>query len=253
MAEPRRRRAVSKTLLITGGGRGIGAATAIAAARAGWDVAINYREKNARADQIVAEVTKLGRQAKAYPADIADDRAVTQLFAALDRDFGALSGLVNSAGIIGPHGRIDAVDAAGLERLFAINVTGTLICCREAIKRMSTKHGGKGGAIVNLSSAASRIGGAGETVPYAASKGAIDSLTFGLAQEVAAEGIRVNAVSPGVIDTEIQPEGRVARVGPNLPMKRAGKAEEVASAILYLLSDEASYIAGTVLDVTGGR
>jgi NAD(P)-dependent dehydrogenase (short-subunit alcohol dehydrogenase family) len=253
MAEPRRGRALSKTLLITGGGRGIGAATALAAAHAGWDIAINYLEKSARADQIVAEVTKLGRKAKAYPADIADERAVTQLFAAVDRDFGALQGLVNSAGIIGPHGRIDTVDAAGLDRLFAINITGTLICCREAIKRMSTKHGGKGGAIVNLSSAASRIGGAGETVPYAASKGAIDSLTFGLAQEVAAEGIRVSAVSPGVIDTEIQPEGRVARVGPNLPMKRAGKAEEVASAILYLLSDEASYIAGTVLDVTGGR
>jgi NAD(P)-dependent dehydrogenase (short-subunit alcohol dehydrogenase family) len=253
MAEPRRGRALSKTLLITGGGRGIGAATALAAARAGWDIAINYLEKSTRADQIVAEVTKLGRRAKAYPADIANERAVVGLFAAVDRDFGALSGLVNSAGIIGPHGRIDVVDAAGLERLWAINITGTLICCREAIKRMSTKHGGKGGAIVNLSSAASRIGGAGETVPYAASKGAIDSLTFGLAQEVAAEGIRVSAVSPGVIDTEIQPEGRVARVGPNLPMKRAGKAEEVASAILYLLSDEASYIAGTVLDVTGGR
>jgi NAD(P)-dependent dehydrogenase (short-subunit alcohol dehydrogenase family) len=253
MAEPRRRRAVTKTLLITGGGRGIGAATALVAARTGWDIAINYREKSARADQIVAEVTKLGRKAKAYPADIADERAVVALFAAVDRDFGALHGLVNSAGIIGPHGRIDAVDAAGLDRLFAINITGTLICCREAIKRMSTKHGGKGGAIVNLSSAGSRLGGAGETVPYAASKGAIDSLTFGLAQEVVVEGIRVNAVSPGVIDTEIQPEGRVARVGPNLPMKRAGQAEEVASAIVYLLSDAASYIAGTVLDVTGGR
>jgi NAD(P)-dependent dehydrogenase (short-subunit alcohol dehydrogenase family) len=235
MAEPRRRCALTKTLLITGGGRGIGAATALAAARAGWDIAINYLEKSARADQIVAEVVKLGRKAKAYPADIADERAMVGLFAAVDRDFGALAGLVNSAGIIGPHGRIDAVDAKGLERLWAINITGTLICCREAIKRMSTKHGGTGGAIVNLSSAASRIGGAGETVPYAASKGAIDSLTFGLAQEVAGEGIRVNAVSPGVIDTEIQPEGRVARVGPTLPMKRAGKAEEVASAILYLL------------------
>ncbi|HEY3917108.1 MAG TPA: SDR family oxidoreductase [Stellaceae bacterium] len=244
---------MTKTLLITGGGRGLGAATALAAARAGWDVAVNYREKSARAEQIVAEVKRVGRKAAAYAADVADDAAVAAMFATLDRDFGRLDGLVNSAGIIGPHGRIDAVDAAGLDRLFAINITGTLICCREAIRRMSTKHGGKGGAIVNLSSAASRIGGAGETVPYAASKGAIDSLTFGLAQEVVAEGIRVNAVSPGVIDTEIQPEGRAARVGPNLPMKRAGKAEEVATAILYLLSDEASYIAGTVLDVTGGR
>jgi NAD(P)-dependent dehydrogenase (short-subunit alcohol dehydrogenase family) len=253
MAEPRRRCALSKTLLITGGGRGIGAATAVAAARAGWDIAINYLEKSARADQIVADVTKLGRKAKAYAGDIADERAMVELFAHVDRDFGALHGLVNSAGIIGPHGRIDAVDAKSLERLWAINITGTLICCREAIKRMSTKHGGQGGAIVNLSSAASRLGGAGETVPYAASKGAIDSLTFGLAAEVAAEGIRVTAVSPGVIDTEIQPEGRVARVGPNLPMKRAGNADEVASAILFLLSDEASYIAGTVLGVSGAR
>ncbi|HVA11834.1 MAG TPA: SDR family oxidoreductase [Stellaceae bacterium] len=244
---------MGKTLLVTGGGRGIGAATALAAARAGWEIAINYRDNRARAEQVAAAIAHAGGKAIAYAADIADDDAVVALFAAVDRDFGRLDGLVNSAGIIGPHGRIEAVDAPGLARLFAINVTGTLICCREAIKRMSTKYGGKGGAIVNLSSAAARIGGAGETVPYAASKGAIDSLTFGLAQELVAEGIRVNAVSPGVIDTEIQPEGRVARVGPNLPMKRAGKAEEVASAILYLLSDEASYIAGTVLDVTGGR
>ena len=244
---------MSKTLLITGGGRGIGAATALVAARTGWDIAINYREKSARAEALVDEIENIGGKAIAYPADVADEAAVVALFNAIDRDFGPLHGLVNSAGIIGPHGRIEAVDAAGLERLFAINVTGTLICCREAIKRMSTKHGGRGGAIVNLSSAGARLGGAGETVPYAASKGAIDSLTFGLAQEVVAEGIRVNAVSPGVIDTEIQPEGRVARVGPNLPMKRAGHAEEVASAIVYLLSDAASYIAGTVLDVTGGR
>ena len=244
---------MSKTLLITGGGRGIGAATALVAARTGWDIAINYREKTARAEALVDEIENIGGKAIAYPADVADEAAVIALFKAIDRDFGPLHGLVNSAGIIGPHGRIDGVDAAGLERLWAINITGTLICCREAIKRMSTKHGGKGGAIVNLSSAGARLGGAGETVPYAASKGAIDSLTFGLAQELAAEGIRVNAVSPGVIDTEIQPEGRVARVGPALPMKRAGHAEEVASAIVYLLSDAASYIAGTVLDVTGGR
>lgn len=244
---------MAKILLVTGGGRGIGAAAALAAARAGWDVAVNYREKTDRAAQVAGEIVRLGRKARVYAADIADQAAVAALFASVDRDFGRLDALVNSAGIIGPHGRIDAVDAAGLARLLAVNVTGTLLCCREAIRRMSTKHGGKGGAIVNLSSAASRIGGAGETVPYAASKGAIDSLTFGLAQEVAAEGIRVNAVSPGVIDTEIQPEGRVARIGPNLPMKRAGRAEEVAAAILYLLSDEASYIAGTVLDVTGGR
>lgn len=242
-----------KVLLITGGGRGIGAATALAAARHGWDVAINYRSNQVRADAIVDEVENLGGKAVAYPADIADEKAIISMFAAIDRDFGPLTGLVNSAGILGPRGRIDEVDAAGLSTLWAINVSGTLICCREAIRRMSRKHGGAGGAIVNLSSAASRLGGPGESVPYAASKGAVDSLTFGLAQEVAGEGIRVNAVSPGVIDTEIQPPGRVERIGPNLPMKRVGKAEEVAAAILFLLSDEASYVSGTVLDVSGGR
>lgn len=243
-----------KVLLITGGGRGIGAATALAAAHHGWEVAVNYLGNHARAEAVVDEIENMGGKAIAYPADIADERAVAEMFAAIDRDFGRLTGLVNSAGILGPRGRIDQVDAAGLAKLFAINITGMLVCCREAIRRMSRNHGGMGGTIVNLSSAASRLGGAGESVPYAASKGAVDSLTFGLAQEVAGEGIRVNAVSPGVIDTEIQPPGRVERIGPNLPMKRAGKAEEVASAILYLLSDEAAaYVSGTVLNVSGGR
>ncbi len=244
---------MGKVLLVTGGGRGIGAATALAAAHHGWDVAVNYQSNRPRAEAVVDEIENMGGKAIAYQADVADQQAVGVLFAAIDRDFGRLTGLVNSAGILGPRGRIDQVDAAGLATLFAINVTGTLICCREAIRRMSRSHGGAGGAIVNLSSAAARLGGAGETVPYAASKGAIDSLTFGLAQEVAAEGIRLNAVSPGVIDTEIQPPGRVERFGPSLPMKRAGRAEEVATAILYLLSDEASYVSGTVLDVSGGR
>jgi NAD(P)-dependent dehydrogenase (short-subunit alcohol dehydrogenase family) len=242
-----------KILLVTGGGRGIGAATALAAAHHGWDVAVNYQSNRARAEAVVDEIENMGGKAIAYQADIADERAVAAMFAAIDRDFGCLSGLVNSAGILGPRGRIDQVDAAALTTLFAINVTGTLICCREAIRRMSRSQGGPGGAIVNLSSAASRLGAPGEGVPYAASKGAVDSLTFGLAQEVAGEGIRVNAVSPGVIDTEIQPAGRVERIGPNLPMKRAGKAPEVATAILYLLSDEASYVSGTVLNVSGGR
>jgi NAD(P)-dependent dehydrogenase (short-subunit alcohol dehydrogenase family) len=242
-----------KVLLVTGGGRGIGAATSLAAARHGWDVAVNFQTNRPRAEAVVDEIENAGGKAIAYQADIADERAVVAMFAAIDRDFGCLTGLVNSAGILGPRGRIDQVDRAGLANLFAINITGTLVCCREAIRRMSKNHGGTGGTIVNLSSAASRIGGAGESVPYAASKGAIDSLTFGLAQEVAGEGIRVNAVSPGVIDTEIQPSGRVERFGPSLPMKRAGKAEEVASAILYLLSDEAAYVSGTVLGVSGGR
>lgn len=244
---------MSKVLLVTGGGRGIGAATSRAAARRGWDVAVNYQTNRPRAEAVVDEIENMGGKAIAYQADIADERAVIALFAAIDRDFGRLTGLVNSAGILGPRGRIDQVDQPGLANLFAINVTGTLLCCREAIRRMSKNHGGAGGAIVNLSSAAARLGGAGETVPYAASKGAIDSLTFGLAQEVAGEGIRVNAVSPGMIDTEIQPPGRIERFGPTLPMKRAGKAEEVAAAILYLLSDEASYVSGAVLDVSGGR
>lgn len=244
---------MTKVLLVTGGGRGIGAATALAAAEAGWDVAVNYRTNRARALAVVEQAGKTGRKAIAYQADIASEPAVTAMFAAIDRELGPLAGLVNSGGVIGPHGRIEAVEASALDALFAINITGTLICCREAIKRMSTKHGGAGGAIVNLSSAAARLGGAGESVPYAASKGAIDSLTFGLAQELAGEGIRVNAISPGVIDTEIQPPGRVARIGPNLPMRRAGRAEEVAAAILYLLSPEASYVAGAVLNVSGGR
>jgi NAD(P)-dependent dehydrogenase (short-subunit alcohol dehydrogenase family) len=244
---------MAKLLLVTGGGRGIGAATARMAAAQGWDVAINYRSNRARAEPVIEDIEKAGGRARAYQADIAQEAEIVAMFRAIDRDLGPIAGLVNSAGVIGPHGRIENVDAAGIDALFAINVTGTLICCREAIKRMSTKHGGTGGAIVNLSSAASRLGAPGESVPYAASKGAIDSLTFGLGQELAGEGIRVNAVSPGVIDTEIQPEGRVARIGPNLPMKRAGQAEEVAAAILYLLSDAASYVSGTVLDVSGGR
>lgn len=242
-----------KVLLVTGGGRGIGAATALAAARHGWDVAVNYRANRTRADAVVDDIENAGGKAIAYQADIADEAAIAAMFAAVDSQLGPVTGLVNSAGILGPHGRIETVEASGLAQLFAINITGTLLCCREAIRRMSTKHGGAGGAIVNLSSAASRLGAPGEGVPYAASKGAIDSLTFGLAQELAGEAVRVNAVSPGVIDTEIQPPGRVQRIGPNLPMKRAGKAEEVAAAILYLLSDDASYVSGTVLNVSGGR
>jgi NAD(P)-dependent dehydrogenase (short-subunit alcohol dehydrogenase family) len=240
-------------LVITGGGRGIGARLAVAAARRGYRLALGYRSNRARAEAVVADIARAGGTAIAIAADIADEQAVERLFATVDRELGPLSGLVNSAGIIGPSGRIDAVTAAGLAELMAINVTGTLLCCREAIKRMSLSRGGRGGTIVNLSSAASRLGGAGSTIPYAASKGAVDSLTFGLAQEVAGEGIRVNAVSPGVIDTEIQPPGRVEQLGPLLPMKRVGRPEEVAEAILFLLSDEASYVSGAVLNVSGGR
>ena len=242
-----------QALVITGGGRGIGARVALGAARRGCRMALGYQTNRARAEAVVAEVARLGGQAVAFPMELADEASIVRFFAESDRALGPFDGLVNSGGIIGPHGRIDAVPGAGLAELMAINVTGTFLCCREAIRRMSTKHGGNGGAIVNLGSAASRLGGAGENVPYAASKGAVDSLTFGLAQEVAGEGIRVNAVSPGVIDTEIQPPGRVERVGPNLPMKRVGRPEEVAEAILWLLSDAASYVSGAVLNVSGGR
>jgi len=242
-----------QALVITGGSRGIGAKVALGAAKRGWRMALAYQKNRARADAVIAEVARLGGQAVAEPMELADEASIVRFFAEIDRTLGPFDGLVNSGGIIGPNGRIDAVSGAALAELFAINVTGTLVCCREAIRRMSTKHGGKGGAIVNLGSAASRLGGAGETVPYAASKGAVDSLTFGLAQEVAAEGIRVNAVSPGVIDTEIQPPGRVERIGPMLPMKRVGRPEEVAEAILWLLSEGASYVSGAVLNVSGGR
>jgi NAD(P)-dependent dehydrogenase (short-subunit alcohol dehydrogenase family) len=244
---------MSQALVITGGSRGIGAKVALGAARAGCRIAIGYQHNRARADTVVAEVARAGGQGVALPLELADEASIEQFFAAVDRALGPFDGLVNSGGILGPQGRIEAVAGADLANCFAINVTGTMLCCREAIRRMSTARGGKGGAIVNLSSAASRLGGAGETVPYAASKGAIDSLTFGLAQEIAAEGIRVNAVSPGVIDTEIQPPGRVERVGPLLPMKRVGRPEEVAAAILWLLSDAASYVSGAVLNVSGGR
>ena len=244
---------MTQALIITGGTRGIGAQVALAAARLGWRMVLGYQNNRDRAEAMVAEIARAGGHAVAVAGELADESAILRLFATADREIGPVDRLVNSAGIIGPHGRIDAVAAAPLNDLFAVNITGTFLCCREAIRRMSTKHGGKGGAIVNLSSAASRLGGAGETVPYAASKGAIDSLTFGLAQEVAGEGIRVNAVSPGVIDTEIQPPGRVERVGPQLPMKRVGRPEEVAASIMWLLSDEASYVSGAVLNVSGGR
>ncbi|MGH7088251.1 MAG: SDR family oxidoreductase, partial [Stellaceae bacterium] len=232
----------AKTLIITGGSRGIGAHVAEAAAALGWRTAIGYRANRARAEGVVAAVVKAGGEAVALPVELAQEGSIERFFAAAEAALGRPDALVNSGGIIGPAGRIERVGAVALDQLWTVNVTGTLICCREAIRRMSKQAGGNGGAIVNLSSAASRLGGAGETVPYAASKGAIDSLTFGLAQEVAGDGIRVNAVSPGVIDTEIQPPGRVERIGPLLPMKRVGRPGEVAAAILFLLSDAATYV-----------
>jgi NAD(P)-dependent dehydrogenase (short-subunit alcohol dehydrogenase family) len=244
---------MSKVLVVTGGGRGIGHCTAVGAAARGWDVCINYAGNAERAEQTAAMVRAAGARAITVRADVTDESAAIGLFERCDRELGVLGGLVNSAGIAEPYGRVEELRGADLAPLWNLNIGATLICIREAVRRMSTKNGGSGGAIVNLSSAASRIGAAGYGVPYAASKGAVDSLTWGVAQEVVGEGIRVNAVTPGVIDTEIQPPGRVAEIGPQLPMGRAGRPEEVANAILWLLSDEASYVAGANLLVSGAR
>ncbi|HEX7643834.1 MAG TPA: SDR family oxidoreductase [Burkholderiaceae bacterium] len=244
-------------LLITGASRGIGAATARLAAARGYTVCISYRERRDTAESVVAEIERAGGKAIAVQADVADEAQVVKLFETVDRELGRLSALVNNAGILETQMRVDQMDAARLNRVFAANVTGSFLCAREAVRRMSTRNGGAGGAIVNLSSAASRIGSPGEYVDYAASKAAIDTLTIGLAKEVAAEGIRVNAVRPGVIYTEIHASGgeprRVDRVKGAIPMQRGGQAEEVAQAVLWLLSDEASYTTGALLDVAGGR
>lgn len=240
-------------LLVTGGSRGLGAATARLAAARGFDVAVNYRSDGAAAERVVADIKALGRRAVAIQADVAKENEVETLFKTVDASLGRLTHLVYSSGITGPVSRVDELNDRAIHDVLAINVAGAFYCTRAAIRRMSTKHGGSGGSIVLLSSMASVLGGGGEFVLYAASKGAIDSMTAGLAREVAAEGIRVNAVSPGLIDTDIQPPGRVERVGPSVPIGRAGRAEEVAEGILFLLSDAASYVAGTILRISGGR
>lgn len=250
-----------KTLLITGGSRGIGAATVRLAARAGYAVCFSYRQDAAAALQLVAEVTREGgREAApilAFQADISREEDIRALFTATEQRFGPLSALVNNAGILERQTRVEEMDGERLQRIFATNVIGTFLCCREAVRRLSTRHGGHGGAIVNLSSRAARLGAAGEYVDYAASKAAIDTLTVGLAREVAAEGIRVNAVAPGLIDTDIHASGgepgRVERLRPGVPMQRGGTPEEVAKAVLWLLSEDASYTTGAILDVAGGR
>jgi NAD(P)-dependent dehydrogenase (short-subunit alcohol dehydrogenase family) len=245
------------TLVITGGSRGIGAATALRAARAGHMVVISYREDAAAAAGVVAAIEAAGGRARAVQADVARAADVERLFEAADREPGPLAGLVNNAGITAPPARVEDFDEARLTRMFVTNVVGSFLCAGAAVRRMSTRHGGAGGAIVNVSSAASRLGSPGEYVDYAASKGAIDTFTLGLAKEVAAEGIRVNAVRPGLILTDIharagQP-GRVERLQGTVPMQRGGTADEVAASILWLLSAEASYVTGTLLDVAGGR
>lgn len=251
------RRNVAKLLLVTGGSRGIGAATAILAARDGYTVCLTYHRSPAAAAAVVAQIQGEGGQALALPADVSEEGEVIRLFEEVDRQDAPLVALVNNAGILERQMRVEQLDGARLQRIFATNVFGPILCAREAVRRMSTRHGGAGGAIVNLSSIAARLGAPGEYVDYAASKGAIDTFTVGLAAEVAQEGIRVNAVRPGVIHTGIHASGgepeRVERVRHSVPMQRGGQPEEVARAILWLLSDEASYITGACLDVTGGR
>ncbi|HTS92021.1 MAG TPA: SDR family oxidoreductase [Stellaceae bacterium] len=248
---------MSSVLLVTGGSRGIGAAVARLAGAEGWDVAVNYARDAEAAARVVADIERNGRRAVAIQGDVAKEAEVVRLFAEAERRLGPITGLVNNAGTTGRASRLDAVSTATLEAVFDLNILGAFLCAREAVKRMSRAHGGKGGAIVNISSGAATLGGPGEWVWYAASKGAIDSMTIGLAREVAGEGIRVNSVQPGLIDTELHAssgiENRVAKLAPSVPLGRAGEAEEVAEAVLFLLSDAASYITAAILRVGGGR
>jgi len=249
--------AMKPVALITGGSRGIGAATALAAARAGFAVAVNYHANSLAADEVVRQIRAAGGTAITVQADVAKEADVLAMFAKVDAKLGRLNALVNNAGIVDVASRVDAMDAARLQRMFNTNIFGSFVCAREAVLRMSTRHGGSGGSIVNVSSAASRLGSPGQYVDYAASKGAIDTFTLGLAKEVAAEGIRVNAVRPGIIETDIHASGgqpdRARQLAPQIPMQRPGTADEVAQAIVWLLGADSSYTTGALLDVAGGR
>ena len=247
----------AKIVVITGGSRGIGRATALLAADQGFDVGLSYAANGDAADEVVRAITAKGRRAIAARADVAHEADILGLFSAVDAGLGRLTALVNNAGIGQQLMRLESMTADRLQRTFAANITGSFLCAREAVKRMSTRHGGTGGAIVNVSSAASRLGGAGEWLDYAASKGALDTFTLGLSKEVATDGIRVNGVRPGLIETEFHATAgapdRVARFTAMVPMQRSGSAAEVAAAILWLLSDDASYVTGATIDVAGGR
>lgn len=248
---------MNKTLLVTGGSRGIGAAAARLAAQQGWAVAVNYTAHSLAADEVVRAIRATGGTAMTVQADVADEAQVLAMFHKIDAKLGPLGGLVNNAGVVDVSARIDEMSVARWRRMFDINVIGSMLCAREAVRRMSTRHGGAGGTIVNVSSAASRLGSPGQYVDYASAKGAIDAFTIGLAKEVAAEGIRVNAVRPGLIETEIHASGglphRVKELQHMVPMQRGGSADEVAQAIVWLLSDAASYTTMSLLDVSGGR
>ena len=243
--------------VVTGGSRGIGAATALAAAQAGYAVAVNYQSNSLAADEVVRTIRDGGGQAMALQADVSREDEVLAMFARIDAKWGPLAALVNNAGVVDVSSRVDGMSVARLSRMLNTHVLGSFVCAREAVLRMSTRHGGAGGGIVNLSSAAAKLGSPGQYVDYAACKGAVDTFTIGLAKEVAAEGIRVNAVRPGIIDTDIHASGgepdRAQRLAPQVPMQRPGGAQEVAHAIVWLLSPQASYCTGALLDVGGGR
>ncbi len=247
----------SNVAIVTGSGRGIGAAIAKGLAEDGYAVAVYYNRNEAAASQVVSEITSAGGIAFAIQADISKDADVVRLFAAVDRNFGTLTALINNGGVTGKFGRVEELSAATLESVFSVNVIGAFLCCREAVRRMSTRNGGSGGNIVNISSRAAQIGGAGEWIHYAATKGALDTLTIGLAREVAAEGIRVNAVAPGLIDTELHAAAgipdRMQRLAPTVPMGRPGTADEVAGCVRFLLSPAAAYVTAAILPVSGGR
>ena len=248
---------MTRIILITGGSRGIGAATALQAAAEGYAVAVNYESNSLAADEVVRQIRQAGGTAITVQANVANEDQVLAMFAKVDAKLGRLTALVNNAGVVDQTSRVDAMSMARIKRMFDINVLGSMVCAREAVKRMSTRYGGEGGAIVNVTSVAARLGAPAQYVDYAAAKGAMDVFTLGLAREVAAEGIRVNAVRPGIIDTDIHASGglpdRARDLAPQVPMQRPGRADEVASSILWLLGQSSGYVTGSLLDVTGGR